>query len=180
MKAAELLSVLDLLDRKHRTWLIPLDMLRVLFPDESKASLNMSIRRHIRLGLITRVARGLYANERAHCSRVERLPALVPYLKPDDINYISQESRLFDLGLILQAPLSLLTVMTSGTSASFRTPYGKVRFTHSARPIDFILSHTQKDPESGLLVADATLAKKDLARAGRRMDLVHEAEEAFG
>jgi len=179
MKATELLSVLEKMDREQGLWLYDLPTFRLLFPDESNNSLRISLKSHTKSGLLTKVVRGLYANEKARCSVGDRLKALVPYLKPNDINYISQETRLFELGLLLQAPQSYLTVMTSGSSALFHTPFGTVRFTHSARPIGYVLAHTQKDPLCGLLTADATLARKDYLRAGRRRDLLYEAQEAF-
>ncbi len=167
MKAAELLAVLDEQDRENRLWLFTPASFRVLFPEESEDSLKMSLRRHVKSGLLRQVKKGLYANERARCAPSDKLPALVPFLKPGDINYLSQESRLSQLGLISQMPLNYLSIMTRGNTQTFNTLYGKVQFTHTKRPMAFILDHTTVDRETGLLVADGHLALKDLMRSNR-------------
>lgn len=165
MKASELLAVLDEQDRDSHVWLYTPAMLRVLFPDETDDSLKMSLRRHVKSGLLKKVKKGLYANERARCMPADKLTALVPYLKPNEINYVSKENRLSELGVISQMPLNHLAVMTSGTSQAFKTCYGVVQFTHTQRPIEFILDHTELDPEIGLLMADKYLALRDLNRS---------------
>lgn len=165
MKAVELLAVLDEQDRHSQVWLYTPAMLRVLFPNETDNALKMSLRRHVKSGLLRKVKKGLYANERARCAPADKLPALVPYLKPHEINYVSKENRLSELGVISQMPLNYLAIMTSGTSQKFNTCYGVVQFTHTLRPIAFILDHTEPDPDTGLLVADKNLALRDLNRS---------------
>lgn len=175
MKAAELLAVLDEQDRENHLWLFTPATFRVLFPEESEDSLKMSLRRHVKSGLLKQIKKGLYANDRARCAPSDKLPALVSFLKPGDINYLSQESRLSQLGVISQMPLNYLSVMTRGSTQTFKTPYGEVQFTHTKRPMAFILDHTTVDAETGLLMADDYLALKDLMRSNRTTrDLVDE------
>ena len=180
MKAAELLAVLDEQDRDNQVWLFTRPMFRILFPQETDNSIKMSLRRHVKSGLLKKVTRGLYANERAHSALVDRLPALVPWLRPLEFNYVSKENRLSELGVISQMPLNYLAVMTSGSSHKFDTCYGVVDFTHTERPIGFIMDHTELDPDRGLLVADKTLALKDLYRSGRNTGLVEEQSGKVG
>ena len=52
MKARHLLAVLDEQDRGERVWLYTPAVLRILFPQESDNSLKMSLRRHVRAGLL--------------------------------------------------------------------------------------------------------------------------------
>lgn len=172
MKAKDLLSVLDTQDRENALWLFTRADFRVLFPLESENTLKMSLRRHAQSGLLTLVKKGLYANERARSMPADRLTALVPYLKPDSLNYLSRETRLSELGLISQMPLNYLTVMTRGNSRVFKTRWGTVEFAHTKKPVEYLLSHTQCDPETGLLMADAELALQDLKDARRNLDLV--------
>lgn len=166
MKAKDLLKVFDEHDRESHVWLYTPTMFRILFPDETDSSLKMSLRRHVKSGLLKKVKKGLYANERARCAPADKLPALVPHLKPGEINYVSKHNRLSELGVISQMPLNSLAVMTSGTSQTFKTCYGTVTFTHTQRPIGFILDHTELDQETGLLVADRELALRDGLRSG--------------
>jgi len=175
MKTLALLYALDGLDREQQTWLVTTAMLRDMFPEESGAALQASLRRHVAGGLLRRVCRGLYANERARAMpRFDRLHALVPLLRPGVLNYISQETRLAELGLISQVPIGCLMVMTRGASGRLCTGYGTVQFTHTVQPPAFLLAHTQRNPEHHLLEADATLALRDLRRARRCWDLVEE------
>jgi len=168
MKSSELLTVLDEHDRDSQVWLYTPAMLRILFPDETTDSLKMSLRRHVKSRMLRKVKKGLYANERARCSPSDKLSALVPYLKPGHINYVSKENRLSELGVISQMPLDHLSVMTSGTSQTFKTCYGTVEFTHTQRPIQIILEHTEYDPNTGLLLADQYLAMRDINRSSNK------------
>ena len=172
MKASELLSVLDEQDRENKLWLFTPADLRVLFPRESDNSLKKSIQRHVRSGVLKLVKKGLYANPRARSVPAEKLAAVASYLKPDNLNYVSQESRLSELGRISQMPLDYVTMMTRGNSQTFKTCYGTIEFTKTRQPLDYILAHTNKDPSTGLLVADEELALRDLKHARRNLDLV--------
>jgi hypothetical protein len=172
MKSAELLKTLDQQDLENQMWLFNTAMFRVLFPNETDNSLKMSLRRHVQAGILRQVKKGLYANERARSAPGDRLTALVSYLKPNDINYFSQETRLSQLGLISQMPLDYVTVMTTGNSQVFKTCYGAVEFTHTKQPIALILTHTMVDEETGLLIADEYLALRDLKNARRNLDLL--------
>lgn len=176
MKASELIAVLDEQDTQNKLWLFSTSMLRVLFPKESENSLKASLRRHVENGILRPVRKGLYANERARSAPARRLEAIVAYLKPNDFNYLSQESRLSDLGVISQMPLNHLTVMTTGTSQTFKTAYGTVEFTHTKQPMPFLMAHTSPDPDGLLRVADEILALRDLRHAKRNLGMVEAAQ----
>lgn len=166
MKGKDLLRVFDEHDRDGQVWLYTPAMFRVLFPEETADSLKMSFRRHAKSGLLKKVKKGLYANERARCAPADKLTALVPYLKPGEISYVSKYNRLSELGVISQMPLNYLSVMTSGTSQKFQSCYGTVEFTHTERSIKFILDHTEIDSDTGQLIADKDLAMRDANRSG--------------
>lgn len=175
MKTSTLLRTLDLQDAQNNIWLFTPSMWRILFPLEPDESLRISLQRHVKSGVLKKVKKGLYANERARCCpSYDKLNALVPYLKPGEINYISQESRLSDLGIISQIPLTYLSLMTTGNSQTFKTCYGTIQFTNTKRNIEFILNHVNYSDFDHLLVADETLALRDLRRAGRNWGLVLE------
>ena len=158
---------------KQGVWLFDTAMLAGLFPKESMRTLNNSIMRHCARGYLLRVRKGLFANPTARSGAMYKLEAVVGYLRPDDINYISQESRLSDLGVISQIPRSHLTLMTTGRSQTFDTTYGTIEFTHTSRSPTDILDNCMLNKATGLLEASPDLALSDLKRARRNMNLVH-------
>lgn len=169
MIASALLGTLERWDRAG-IWSFPLHTLSQLF-DEPADTLNKSLARHQRAGLIERIARGLYINPRARSLPPDVLSALVPFLRPWDLNYLSLESALSEAGWISQIP-SRLTLMTTGRSQTFDTPYGTLEFTHTARNIDTLRDDLVFDAHRKLLVAKPGRALKDLRRVGRNVDLV--------
>ncbi len=171
MNTQELLHSLDELDSQG-VWLFTPSMLSGVFTEESAKTLLASLDRHVKSGLLKKVKKGLYANDRARSAPLRRLEALVPYLRPRAINYLSQESRLSDLGVISQIPVEHLTLMTTGRSQTFRTAYGTIEFTHTSRRPKAILEETEPDEDTGLLLATPERALRDLKRSGRNMDLV--------
>lgn len=172
MNTQELLYALDDLD-SQAVWLFTPNMLGTYFPKESPKTLLASLDRHVKSGLLQKVKKGLYANERAKAAPARRLEALVPYLRPRAINYVSQESRLSEFGVISQIPMEHLTLMTTGRSQTFRTVYGTLEFTHTSRRPKLILEETSLDENTGLLLASPERALRDLKRSGRNMDLVN-------
>ncbi len=172
MKASDLMKTLNELDRQEGLWLFTTAMLKVVFLNESDTVLNRSLYRHVAAGFITQVKKGLYANDRALSAPLHKMEALVPYLRPEQFNYVSQESRLSDLGMISQMPINHLTLMTTGRKQTFETYYGTVEFTHTSRSPEYILENTTFNKSTGLLEATEECALKDLRRAGRNLDLV--------
>lgn len=174
MKVSDLIATLDEQDQRNRLWLFTPAMFRVLFPQETSGTLEMSLRRHVKAGVLRLVKKGLYANERARSRPSRRLEGIVRYLRPDAFNYLSQESRLSELGLISQMPLQHLTVMTTGTSQTFQTAYGTVEFTHTKQPLAYLMRHTLPDPDGLLRVADEELALRDLRHARRNLHMLED------
>ena len=80
-------------------------------------------------------------------------------LRPGELSYVSLESALSMYGWISQIPLGVLTVMTTGRTGQFKTPWGTIENTHW-------------DPNRKFMVATANAAYRDLKRAGRNLDLV--------
>jgi len=172
MRAGELLKTLDQLDQEQSMWLFTTGMFRTLFPADAPATLKSQLKRLTRNGLLSQVSRGVYANERARSMPVARLEAVVPYLRPNELTYLSQESRLTDLGLISQMPIDRLTLMTTGRSYIYPTRYGTLEFTHTSKAPEMILGETTLNKETGLLEASEALALRDLRRAGRNLHMI--------
>jgi len=175
MNTSALIDKMDSL-AKQGVWLFTQMMIAELFPGENIRSIRASITRHTKSGIIVPIAKGIYANERASSISAHKLEAVVAYLRPGQINYVSQETRLSELGIISQIPVSRLTVMTTGRSGLIETPYGTIELTSTKRKLEAILSGVTYDEERKILLADAARAYGDLKRARRNLDLVDQVE----
>jgi hypothetical protein len=154
----------------ERIWLFDFNDLRVWF-DESEQAIHKGLARHIADGLIVRVTRGLYANAMPSSIPLHAGEALVPYLRPLEINYESFESSLSGYGIISQIPMRL-TMATTGGSGEFSTPFGVIEFTHvSWSPAD-LYGRISWDDHRMLWAASPDLAYEDLRRARRNLHLV--------
>lgn len=151
-------------------WAFSSNTLKLLFPGDGRARLK-ALSAHQSAGLIVRVARGLYINPRARCLPDDLLAALVPFLRPWDLNYLSMESVLSEADWISQIP-SRLTLMTTGRSQTFQTPYGTLEFVHTARQISHLRPYLNWDERRSIWTATPDCALRDLRRVGRNLDLV--------
>ncbi len=167
MKAFDLLRTLDRWDSQG-LWAFDLPRLELIF-DETPGSLKTALMRHAKAGIITRVTRGIYVNPRARSMPAEPLLALVSIMRPYDFSYLSLESVLSDAGWISQIPFCH-TLMTSGRSGVFSTPYGVLEFTHTTRA-----ENSQEvvfDGRRGVHVAAPERAYLDLRYVRRNLAMV--------
>lgn len=169
MRVRALIAAMDRWD-KAGIWAYSSNTLRLLFPENERAMLK-ALARHEHAGLVVHIARGLYVNPRARSMPPDVLSALVSFLRPWDFNYLSLESALSEAGRISQIP-SRLTIMTTGRSQTFETPYGTLEFVHTAQRLDKLRGDLVFDTRRGLAVAAPARALRDLKRVGRNLDLV--------
>lgn len=172
MKANALLQALDEWDT-HGLWAFDIPRLQMIF-DEPLDSFKKALVRHVRAGIITRVARGVYVNPRARHMPVEPLLALVSIMRPFDFSYLSLETVLSEAGWISQVT-QRYTLMSTGRSSVFYTPYGVMEFTHTSRTAE--VSEVTFDPERGIHVATPKRAYQDLRTVKRNVDMVEVPEE---
>lgn len=209
MKLLEFNRRLDLLERQG-VWLITLDKLRVIFPDESEETLKKTIKRRIADGSLIRVCPGrdrkdkkrdhaeadvdapqalpISASMRRAAPKPLRLEGLymrpltrpLPYtcvgtlidhMRPDDLTYLSLETRLSELGVISQVP-SVITCMTTGAGGWYDTAIGTIELVHTKRAPRALRQHLTFDEGRGYYVASPELAYKDLRLLKRTLDLV--------
>ncbi|WP_199030737.1 type IV toxin-antitoxin system AbiEi family antitoxin [Ralstonia sp. ASV6] len=175
MQVRELIKALDHWD-KAGIWAFSSATLGLVFNEDVRTLLK-SLARHQRLGLITRVARGLYINPRARSLPPDVLSALVPFIRPWDFNYLSLESALSEAGWISQIP-SRMTLMSTGRSQTFNTPYGTLEFVHTARNPESFADELNYDGQREMAVATPDRALRDLKRVGRNLDLVASMESS--
>jgi len=153
-----------------------------LFPQEGEKSMEKSLQRMVKDGLLIRAARGIYVNALA----VARKPSWIledvaKALRPGNLSYVSLESILSEYGVISQIPLSRITLMTTGAKGVHETPFGTIEFTHTKRTIPDILERTIFIKDRPLRIAKKHAAVTDLLRVGRNTDMIdyEELEEVF-
>ena len=181
MKHMELINSLTALERLGVYVLTKKDVEK-LFPQEGEKSMEKSLQRMVKDGLLIRAARGLYVNALA----VARKPSWIledvaKALRPGNLSYVSLESILSEYGVISQIPLSRITLMTTGAKGVHETPFGTIEFTHTKRTIPDILERTIFIKDRPLRIAKKHAAVTDLLRVGRNTDMIdyEELEEVF-
>jgi len=161
---------------KQGIWLLSRAQLGVLFPGESNDTPKKSLARHSKAGRLLHVAHSLYANPVARSMNAYPLEAMVPRLRPLDFNYLSAETVLAERGVISQMTQNYLTIMTTGASKRYTTPFGTIEFTHTKRDHRAQRNQLWFDEQRGLWVASVALAHRDLKRLGRNTGLVEPQE----
>ena len=111
MKTRDLIKALDTLD-KQGIWAFRYSSLKLRFRQSDRALLK-SLSAHQKNGYVLKVAKGLYVNPRARSLPPDILPALVPWLRPFEMNYVSLESALKLLNLV---GVSVIATALSGAA----------------------------------------------------------------
>ncbi|QYJ95699.1 type IV toxin-antitoxin system AbiEi family antitoxin [Shewanella spartinae] len=143
-----------------------------IFHEDSQRSLNDSLARLVKNGLLERVARGVYVyglSRNKNSSKTIELIAIA--LRRGQYNYVSLESALSYYGVISQIPVDRLTLMTTGVKGIYKTDYGVIEFTHTKRSVSDILSQVI-NTDRPLRVASKAAALRDLKRVGRNTQLI--------
>lgn len=176
MKRMDLLKRLEELERRNVFVLSKKDMEK-LFPEEDEKSMEKSLQRMVKGGLLVKAARGVYVNASAASRNAGRLiEEVAKALRPGSFCYVSLESMLSEYGVISQIPMSRLTVMTTGASGLHETPYGVIEFTHTKRSVPDVLDRTVFIKERPLRIAKKQAAVQDLLRVGRNTDMIDHEE----
>ena len=173
MKRMELITSLMNLERRGVFVLTKKDIGK-LFPLEDEKSMEKSLQRMVKDGLLIKAARGIYINALvASRHKSWMLENIAKALRPGKLSYVSLESMLSEHGVISQIPLSRLTVMTTGASGIHDTPYGTIEFTHTKRSIPEILDRTVFITDRPLRIAKKQAAVTDLLRVGRNTEMIN-------
>lgn len=145
-----------------------------IFPDESPRGLKASLERLVRSKILTRAAQGVYVYNRATKDSYI-LEHIVKTMRRGEYNYVSLESALSQYGVISQIPMDRLTVMTTGRSGEYKTPWGVIELTHTERSVSSILKGTI-ETKSPIRFAKKETAVRDLRRVGRNTHLIDNRE----
>jgi len=141
------------------------------FQDEKPKTLQESINRLVKKGILERVAKGIYLFSYRRHRGTRTLEKIAITLRRGEYNYISLESALSEYGIISQILIDRITVMTTGRKGEYTTPYGTIEFTHTKRKRQDIIAGCIRT-DRPLNMATATTAWRDLKRVGRNTHLV--------
>lgn len=149
--------------------------LEKIFPEDSKRSFQTGLARLAKQGILQHAAHGVYVfGLSRYRKKAGTLEHIARMLRRGEYNYISLESALSEYGVISQIPLGRITVMTTGRSGEYHTPYGTIEFTHTKRQVADIMPHLRQTGRP-LRIASKAAAWRDLKRVGRNRHLVDEA-----
>ena len=144
-----------------------------LFSEEGHRTLQESVNRLVKAGILERVCRGVYVYAYSNNKGNNLIEQIAKALRRGEYNYVSLESALSEYGAISQIPIDRLTVMTTGRKGVYKTPYGTIEFTHTKRKVKDILQ-SMKEVGRPLRLASPVAAWRDLKRTGRNTHLVQE------
>ena len=159
---------MDDFDRQgHTVW--SLSGLRIVM-QEKPATFRKTLERLCGEGVLRRVSRGLYVFMRTGRDRREVFGEVIAGLRAGEYCFESLESAASEWGIIPQTPLGAITIMTTGRSGAFDTPFGAVEFTHTDASVNEILSNTI--PRDDFLpIATRSYTLHGLKRCGRTTEL---------
>lgn len=147
-----------------------------LFANQRQKTIDESLNRLVKCGLLQRVCRGIYVLPDAQSFDANTIEHIAKALRQGYYNYVSLESMLSEYGAISQVPMDRLTVMTSGRGGVYQTPYGVIEFIHTKRSVPDILNNIKNIPQRPLRVATKLTAWRDLKRVGRNTAMVNREE----
>lgn len=172
MTQMQCLKMLDFLEKNDK-WLFDIPFVCGYLATNNTQAVKIYLSRFCKIGLIDRIARGLYANPRTTKQDLYRLEKIATYLRDKISFYLSLEYLLSEQGLISQIP-NRLTFITSGRSQTFFTKYGILEFVHTSRDKHKLLDNCYFDEERGLWIANTEQAINDIYRHRRFVDLYEE------
>jgi predicted transcriptional regulator of viral defense system len=172
MKANSALLILNEWGMRGRYLFTKRD-LGLLF-DEKGPTLTATLSRLVGQGFLVRLIRDAYAIPLSAQGDPYRLERIATLLRRNSYNYIALESALSEWGLISQIPIDTLTVMTTGRSGEYRTPYGVIEFTHTKlNPVEILARTIERYPHP-LRIASEEFAVAQYKRVRRNTDLLDE------
>ena len=177
MKAIEATSILDSWSKAGISLFTASDLGKIF--DESGPTLRSTIGRLVQQGSLSRVARNLYlfsfAPEDAYL--LERIAVA---LRRGDYVFESLESAASKWGIVSQVPVDRITVMTTGRSGEFHTPFGTIEFVHTRASPEDILSNTVDRPGNPLPIASKRYTVDNMRNCRRSMHLIDWEEVEHG
>ena len=163
----------DLADRDR--CLFTLSDLRGILPEPSTGAFKTMLSRAEKKGVLKRVCRGLYFYPQPDYEQGLMLFHAAARLRAGEFNYISLETALSDAGVISQAPMNWITLMSSGRRNTIRCgEWGTIEFVHTCRKPAELRDNLTYDARCRMWRASVSLAMRDMRLTRRTMDLVNQ------
>ncbi len=171
MKIHRAVSDLSYWDRQGRC-VFTLADIQAVMDEKNLSTLKSGVARLVGSGVLVRAALNVYVNPRAASFDPARvIENIATTLRRGEYNYVSLESALSEYGVISQIPMQL-TVMTTGRSGFFTTPWGSIEFTHTARSREEVAEMRLEREGHALCIAPLEVALRDQRRVGRNLDMI--------
>ena len=124
--------------------------------DEAPNTLSQTLKRLRAQGVLVRAAQGVYVYALSPRVGAETIQDVALTLRRGEYVFESLESALSQWGVISQAPVDRITLMTTGSKGTFHTPYGVIEFTHTKLTPDQIRQGTLERPGQPLPIPTST------------------------
>lgn len=174
MKQSEALHILTEFDKQGRYVYKKRDLAKVF--NEDSRTLDQTLQRLVTAEILERPAHGIYVFAASRHIGPVTIEYIARNLRRGDITFESLESALSQWGVISQIPLDRITLMTTGRSGEYKTPYGVIEFVHTKAPRSEIVSNIATREGHALPIANKLYAYKNLKSVGRNLNLVDEEE----
>ena len=148
--------------------------LRALLPDHSEGAFKSVITRLEKRGELIRACRSIYILFDSNLRGGNLLGRVAARLRAGHFNYLSLETALSDAGVISQAPMSRITLMSSGRSNTIAcAAYGSIEFVHTDKKAETLVSSLAYDADYQLWRASVALALQDMRNTHRDTGLIN-------
>jgi predicted transcriptional regulator of viral defense system len=174
MKQAEAIQRLAYWDKKGR-YVFRKQDLSIVF-DEMGKTFDQTLARLVKSGVLQRAAYGVYVFAASRHIGVATIEHIARNLRRGHIIYESLESALSQYGVISQIPIDRITLMTTGRSGEYHTPYGVIEFTHTKVHPNTLAAHLIQRSERLLPIATKHYSYANLQSVGRNLDMVDKEE----
>ena len=167
--AVQRLSIFD----AHGHYVYTRADLAKVFHEDRPRTLQAGLDRLVSKHILLRVARRIYVYALSRNIGGDTLEQIARTIRRGEYNYVSLESALSEYGIISQVLMDRLTVMTTGRKGEYKTPFGVIEFTHTARAVSDIIDSIRTVGRPLRMASPAT-ACRDLKRVGRNTHLIQE------
>jgi len=174
MKQIDAITKLNHWDRQGRYVFRKGDLAKVF--GESGRKLDGTLNRLVKAKVLQRVAHGVYLYSLSSNIGPYTLEYIARNLRRGDYTFESLESALSQYGVISQIPIDRITLMTTGRSGEYQTPFGTIEFTSTKADAESIVDNIVARDGHPLPIAKKHYAYKNLQSVGRNLDLVDKDE----
>ncbi len=172
MNTLKAIHILDAWDNKDRYVYTKRDLSKIL--SETGDLLAQTLRRLVDQDILQRVARGAYIYARSRQISGYTIEEIAQALRRGEYNFLSLESILSEYGRISQIMIDRITVVTTGRSGEYETPYGVIEFTHTKADPQEILANTLWRKPHPLPIATEDYALRGLRKSRRNLGMLTE------